>query len=102
MAFSPFSPEPRGGYSEAGRLVDPQAVRSALESMPEHLRVVLVEIYLAGRPVGELAGLLAISEDTVRAHAHQSLLLLRRALRHHREHDQRTTVMGDGGSPPHP
>jgi DNA-directed RNA polymerase specialized sigma24 family protein len=58
--------------------------------------VVLVEIYLVGRPVGELADLLAVSEDTVKAYAHQSLRVLRQALCRRLEDDERTTVVSDG------
>jgi hypothetical protein len=99
VAFSPSSPDHHAEYGAPGQLVDATAVRAALDSMPAHLRVVLVEIYLAGRPVDELADLLAVSEDTIKAHAHQSLQVMRQALRRRLEDDQRTTVMNDGAPP---
>jgi hypothetical protein len=96
VGFLSSAPDYRAECGEPGRLVDVAAVRAALDSMPEHLRLVLVEIYLAGRPVDELAGLLAVSEDTVRAQAYQSLRLFRQALHRRREYDVRTTAVGGG------
>ncbi|WP_285691453.1 sigma factor-like helix-turn-helix DNA-binding protein [Actinoplanes sp. NBRC 103695] len=81
MTPSFSSPDRFAANGEPDGFVDPAVVRAALDSMPEQLRVTLVEIYLGGRSVGEVADLLAVSEDTVRAHAGESLRMMREALR---------------------
>jgi RNA polymerase sigma-70 factor (ECF subfamily) len=62
------------------KLVDAQEVRAALNSLPERLRVTLVEIYFQERSVSEVADLLAVPPGTVKSRTFYGLKALRDAL----------------------
>ncbi|WP_213453675.1 sigma-70 family RNA polymerase sigma factor [Rhizomonospora bruguierae] len=55
-------------------------VRSALESLPDRLRDVLVEVYLRDRSVGEAAETLDIPAGTVKSRTFYAMRALREAL----------------------
>jgi RNA polymerase sigma-70 factor (ECF subfamily) len=62
------------------RLVDASEVRAALNSLPERLRVTLVEVYFQERSVAEVADLLAVPPGTVKSRTFYGLKALREAL----------------------
>lgn len=62
-------------------LVNATEVRAALNSLPERLRVILIEIYFQERSVAEVADLLAVPTGTVKSRTHYALKALREALR---------------------
>lgn len=62
------------------KLVDASEVRAALNSLPERLRVTLIEIYFQERSVSEVADLLAVPPGTVKSRTFYGLKALREAL----------------------
>lgn len=62
------------------KLVDAREVRAALNSLPERLRVTLIEIYFQERSVAEVADLLAVPPGTVKSRTFYGLRALREAL----------------------
>jgi RNA polymerase sigma-70 factor, ECF subfamily len=62
------------------KLVDASEVRAALNSLPERLRVTLIEIYFQERSVSEVADLLAVPSGTVKSRTFYGLKALREAL----------------------
>ncbi|MDG4765996.1 sigma-70 family RNA polymerase sigma factor [Solwaraspora sp. WMMD406] len=62
------------------RMLDAGVVRSALESLPERLRVVLVEVYLRERSGQETAQLLGVPVGTVKSRTFYALQALRERL----------------------
>jgi RNA polymerase sigma-70 factor, ECF subfamily len=65
---------------QVDKLVDAGEVRAALNSLPERLRVTLIEIYFQERSVSEVADLLAVPPGTVKSRTHYGLKALREAL----------------------
>ncbi|HWS32528.1 MAG TPA: sigma-70 family RNA polymerase sigma factor [Actinoplanes sp.] len=65
---------------EIDKLVDASEVRAALNSLPERLRVTLIEIYFQERSVSEVADLLAVPSGTVKSRTFYGLKALREAL----------------------
>ncbi len=61
-------------------MVDALLIASALNSLSDEHRQVIIELFYNQRPVAEVAGLLAIPEGTVRSRCFYGLRALRRAL----------------------
>ncbi|MFI5935032.1 sigma-70 family RNA polymerase sigma factor [Actinoplanes sp. NPDC051494] len=62
------------------RALDAQEVRAALDSLPERLRITLVEIYFQERSVAEVAEVLDVPPGTVKSRTFYALKALREAL----------------------
>jgi RNA polymerase sigma-70 factor (ECF subfamily) len=62
------------------KLVDASEVRAALNSLPERLRVTLVEVFFQERSVAEVADLLSVPPGTVKSRTFYGLKALREAL----------------------
>ncbi|MEU7841620.1 sigma-70 family RNA polymerase sigma factor [Micromonospora sp. NPDC049114] len=60
--------------------LDAQEVRAALNSLPERLRITLVEIYFQERSVAEVAEILDVPAGTVKSRTFYALRALREAL----------------------
>ncbi|WP_238012861.1 sigma-70 family RNA polymerase sigma factor [Dactylosporangium sp. AC04546] len=65
---------------EVERLLNAESVRQALASLPDRLRIALIESYLRERPVAEIAAALGIPQGTVKSRTFYALQALRRAL----------------------
>jgi len=62
------------------RPMDRDVVRDALLSLPDCLRLVMVEVYLRHRSVADVAAVLGISPGTVKSRSFHGLRALREAL----------------------
>ena len=62
------------------RLLDAHEVRAALNSLPERLRITLVEIYYQERSVAEVADVLDVPPGTVKSRTYYALRALKEAL----------------------
>lgn len=67
-----------GDYVEQS--IDREVVRDALLSVPDCLRLVVVEIYLRRRSVADVAAALGISPETVKVRTFHGVRALREAL----------------------
>ncbi|MFG1605387.1 sigma-70 family RNA polymerase sigma factor [Actinoplanes sp. NPDC049265] len=62
------------------RLLDAREVRAALDSLPERLRITLVEIFFRERSVSEAADVLDVPAGTVKSRTYYAIRALREAL----------------------
>jgi RNA polymerase sigma-70 factor (ECF subfamily) len=62
------------------RLLDAREVRDALDSLPERMRLTLIEIFFRERSLSEAADALDIPLGTIKSRSHYALRALREAL----------------------
>jgi RNA polymerase sigma-70 factor (ECF subfamily) len=68
------------GDDLAGRVADTVTVRAAVAALPPIRRVVIAELYYAGRTIAETAEALGIPPGTVKSRANHALAALRSSL----------------------
>jgi RNA polymerase sigma-70 factor (ECF subfamily) len=76
-------PEPAARFesrSPGSDVVDPETVRSALESLPERQREVVTALKLRDESVKEISERLGMSQSAVKVTAHRGYKALRRLL----------------------
>lgn len=68
---------PRGNDDEAGRVTDAVTVAAAVAALSPSHRMVIGQLYFAGRTTGEAASALGIAQGTVKSRSHYALAALR-------------------------
>lgn len=76
----------RGPEDQIDLLEDRDWVRSAVATLPEHLRVVVTLVYDQGLKYREAADVLSIPNGTIKSRMHAALLKLNEAWREHHLH----------------